>query len=170
MKMTRHPLSLALVVGALAGSTGCERTPEPGGANEPATEQDRGAVDDRARVDPEVDPGQELQQAGAELDQSKDEAVAVLRQRPRELDREIEQLDERARERGQELRADLKTQRGELQSDLDRLEERSEEGWDEAKQGFANALGRLERELAQARQEIDPEPARDDDLERTQRQ
>ncbi|MCX4246634.1 hypothetical protein [Paraliomyxa miuraensis] len=150
MKPTHSILELVaalVLVGMIAGGTGCERTQEPAKSDAPP-------VDDRT-----VDPGGELEQAGRELDQSKDEAVAKARARLQQVDRELEQLGRDAEQHGTELQAELREKRRALSERIDRLEQQSRESWQstraEVERNLSEAMESLEHELREARKDIE---------------
>ena len=95
--------------------------------------------------------------AGEAIPHERSEFVAAAHRRLDEIDRELQQLDQRSRERGQQLRADMRDEKQRLELDLQRLEKETGEAWTETKAGFADALERLEGEIRQVRQDVEPE-------------
>lgn len=149
--------AIVLVIGVAAAATTCERA-------------DRVGVDEPnppARAEPAdpVDPADELDQAAADVEEGKDEAVAQARARLQEVDRELDRLAEQARQHGTEVRAELREERRELQTRIDRLEQASKETWErtraETRRDIANALESLERQIREARNELEANPGRD---------
>jgi hypothetical protein len=93
----------------------------------------------------------------ADAPQSKQEFVAASKRRLEQLERELEQLEARSKERGKQMRAEIREEKRRLDTELDRLDAQSEAAWSDMKQGFANALEKLEGEIREVRKDVDPD-------------
>jgi hypothetical protein len=97
---------------------------------------------------PGGDPGMQTEQTRADF-------VAASRSRLAELERELQELETRSRQRGKDLRTEIRKEKRQLDADLERMDRESEEAWSQMKQGFADALGRLEVQIRKVREDID---------------
>jgi hypothetical protein len=93
----------------------------------------------------------------ADAPRNKQEFVAASKRRLEQLERELKQLEARSKERGKQMRAEIREEKRRLDAELDRLDAQSEEAWSDMKQGFANALEKLEGEIRQVRKDVDPD-------------
>jgi DNA repair exonuclease SbcCD ATPase subunit len=101
---------------------------------------------------PAPEPGREAQGS-----QTRSEFVAASRRRLEQLERELGQLETRSRERGKQIRSEIREEKRRLDGELDRIDAESDEAWSQMKSGFADALERLETQIRQVRKDIDPD-------------
>lgn len=99
------------------------------------------------------DPGSLADRAS----QTRAEYVAASRRRLDELERELQQLETRSRERGKEMRGEIREEKRRLDRELEQMNEKSDEAWTQMKGGFADALERLEGQIREVRKDIDPD-------------
>jgi len=126
---------------------------KPGPA--PAGDQARGPSDSPRHTDQSPPPAPEGTKA-APGSEARSEFVAASRRRLDELDRELGQLEARSRERGRELRSEIREEKLRLDRELDDIDEQTDQAWSQMKGGFADALERLEAQIRQVRKDIDP--------------
>jgi hypothetical protein len=88
---------------------------------------------------------------------TKREFVEAARRRLDQLQGELVQLEARSKERGKQLRGEIRAEKQRLDTELDQLDQQSEEAWIDTKQGFADALEKLEGKIRQVREDVDPD-------------
>lgn len=134
-----------------------DRNPAAGGVDAPAgigsPKADPSPHDELDALDSApTDPGTRADQGP----QTRAEFVAASRRRLEQMERELQQLEGCSRERGKELRAEIREEKRRLDTELERMDRESEEAWSQMKEGFADALGRLEVQIRKVREDIDP--------------
>lgn len=160
-------LTLSGVALAALCLLGCERADRTEGPAQPKTDR---AAPAGTKAEPSTDakaPGavgspqanhrEPTAQAPAQAPTTRAEYIAASRLRLDEMERELQQLETRSKERGKDLRKEIREEKRQLDADLTRMSEETDEAWTQMKDGFADALERLEAQIRQVRKDIDPE-------------
>lgn len=120
------------------------------GAHDPEASHDSPSTADSPRaLEPQISPA-------AQAEQTRAEYVAASRRRLDDMERELQQLETRSRERGTELRGEIREEKRRLDRVLDQMDKESDQAWIQMKEGFADALERLGTQIQQVRKDIDP--------------
>jgi hypothetical protein len=180
MPTMKEPTLLAVALAALCVA-GCERTdrnertdradvndaaePGPSRAGQPvAVDAESREIAEQGGRDPEASPNAPGVVSPASPNdlvdrarEARSEFVAAARRRLDQVERELQQAEQRSRERGTELRGELREEKRRLDADLERMGEETEDAWSQMKDGFADALDRFETKVRQVRKDIDPD-------------
>lgn len=133
-----------------AGAKDHEVAPHDG--HEPAASADAPSRADSSQVQA-LDPSSGV---ATKVEQTRAEYVAASRRRLEDMERELQQLETRSRERGKQLRGEIREEKRRLDRELDQLDKESDQAWTQMKGGFADALERLETQIREVRKDIDP--------------